>query len=77
MVTRYERIDRLWWFIDGPHAARSADGAPSSNQDDEPGSIPGLRSTSSLRPLAPIVDVPGSSLVLWPLRLQLVQQRLF
>lgn len=52
-------------------------GAPTSVQDDEPGSIPGLRSTSTLWPLAPIVELPARSLVLWPTRPRLVQPRLF
>lgn len=48
-----------------------------TDHDREPGSIPGLRSTSSLQPLQPIVELPPTSLVLWPSRPSLRQPSLF
>lgn len=43
----------------------------------EPGEISGIRSTSTLQPLKPIVDLPSTSLVLWPSRPSLRQPSLF
>lgn len=71
LTTNWRPWPHVNWLL------RRAVGAPTSVQGDEPDLIPGLRSTSTRQPRAPIVELPVRSLVLWPTRPRLVQPRLF